>query len=231
MRKRFYTRSITFVLCLALLAALASCHVSYTTLHEITKGDITYTLEGAQDIPKRIAIKRGGYLIRLLDISSDASVKDTNGQYGFYVEDANFDGKNDILVATKKEGEICTYSVYLAENDGTDFTHSTLLSNLKNIRVRPEYQAVFGFEQTKTDHGNGNYTVCDRATKYVWENGILYPDVYAALTYYSEQNRYCYSTAAYDTATGTFDPSKDRWLTPEEYASTDFGFLYYYKEK
>ncbi len=228
MKKRKFALLLLFVL---LLLPAASCAQSYETLCEITKEDTTYALLGVGDTPKKISVIRGGYVIRSLDVHPDASVGNENGCYGFYVEDANFDGMNDLILAIKKDGEVSTYDVYLAGGDGNDFSRSHQLSSLKNIRVRPEYQAVFGFDQTKTDEGGGHYSLTDKATKYVWVGGKLRPDVYAALTYYSKADLYCYSTAVYDASAGAFDPPKDRWLTPEEYKTTDFDFLYYYKAK
>ena len=214
---------------LFLFPLLLSCGANYETLYEITKGDVTYTLEGTGGIPKRISLIKDGYAIYRLDIHPDASVGSDNGTYGFFVEDANFDGVNDLFIATKKEGELCTYDVYLATNGGSSFTKSKELSALTNVRVKKEYNAVFGFTQTKAPAGGDHYTLCDRSTKYVWENGRLVPDLYVALTYYSEQNLYCYSTAIYDENAKDFDPPRDKWLTPSEYEKTDFGFLYYYK--
>lgn len=228
MKRRAFPKLSAILLLLSLCFVLPSCAADYETLYEITKGDLTYVLEGIGSTPKRIALVNDGYVIRRIDIDVDDSVQNEDSRYGFYVEDANFDGKNDLIIATEKEGDICTYDVYLAANEKTDFSYSKQLSSLKNLRVRAEYQAVFGFDRTQEFESDGHYTLCDKATKYTWKNGTLIPDIYASLTYYSEQNLYCYSYATYDEAAGAFTPSKDTWLTPAEHENTDFGFLYYY---
>jgi len=229
MKKASKRLLLTVLISSLLPLALLSCANNYTTLYEITKDEITYRLEGVDEQPRRICLVKDGYAIKTLDVSPDKSVGNDSGCYGFYVEDANFDGRNDLLIACKKEGELLSYDVYLATEKNSGFERSKALSSLYNVRVSTEYKGVFGFTQTRTSLAGDHYELCDRATKYVWQDGTLYPDVYAELTYYSKLDRYCYSTAVYDLESNSFDPPRDNWLTRAEYEKTDFSFLYYFK--
>ncbi len=225
-------RMLLIVLVLSLLPfSFLACARDYDPMYEITKDGITYRLEGDGNVPKRIRLTENGNTLRTLEIDPDASVGNADGCYGFYVEDADFDGDNDLLIAVSKEGELLTYEVYLYLGQNEGFVLSRELSALQNISVDAKRKAVFGFSRTKTKAGGDHYELCDKATKYVFSGGVLRPDVYAAVTYYSAQDLYCYSTATYDTEDKSFNPSRDRWLTPAEYETVDFGFLYYFREE
>ncbi len=217
-----------------LLTVLSSCSEPYRKLYEEEQDGITYCVRGFSGKPRHLVIKRGDRILFSVSIESDASVRALDEKYGLLLTDLNFDGKTDVLLPVRRTGECIEYVVFLQSEDGEAFTKSEELSGLCNLRADADRTAVFAFSHTYTTEKAYGDTPSvsvstDRATKYVWENGIPEPEMYVSITYYSETGLYCYSVAYYDSLRKKFNDSDDVWLKPEEYADKDMSFLYYFR--
>ncbi len=223
----------SLILCMLLLLPLCTSCVweRHDLLYEIEQNGLTYSARGKGDRVKQIVVKENGKAIWSKSIQTNRRMVKVDDAYGLSVQDLNFDGYDDILIATKKNGECVTYGCYIREGKELKYELHEELSSLYNVKADERLGAIFAFEQTREARGDDAYTTCDKAIKYFWQDGKLVPDMYVALHYYSgsEQYPYCYSVAYYDEELGKFLESYDDWLTEEEYEAADFSVLYYFK--
>ena len=226
-------RLFNLLLCaLLLLPLLSSCvWERHDLLYEVEQNGLTYSARGKGERVKQIVVKESGEAIWSKSVTTARKMGKIDDAYGLSVQDLNFDGYDDILIATKKDGECVTYECYIRKGAEPKYELHEELSSLYNVKANARLGAIFAFEQTREARGDDAYTTCDKAIKYFWKNGKLVPDMYVAIHYYSnsEQFPYCYAVAYYDEELGKFLDSSDKWLTEEEYEAADLSVLYYFK--
>lgn len=226
-------RLFSLLLCaLLLLPMLSSCvWERHELLFEIEQNGLTFCARGKNGRVKQIVVKENGEAIWSKSVTTDRKMGKVDQTYGLSIQDVDFDGYDDILIATKKEGECISYDCYVRVGAKPQYNRWEKLSGLYNIKADARLGAIFAFEQTKEARGNDAYITCDKTVKYLWQDGELVPDMYAAIYYYSDggQTPYRYSVAYYDEELGKFGDSSDKMLTQEEYETTDWSFLYYFK--
>lgn len=224
------------VVCLSaacLLLPLSSCSSGQQLLYSVADGDRTCTVYGSNGRPSRIAVSQNGETIWDKKVKVEKSVGALGGSYGFAVLDLNFDGKNDLKIAVEASGDQLTERVFLQTENG-EYEESDAFEGLYTLGAYPAEQAVFSFTQSyEVEQAAGSepesYVSTDTTTAYVWKNGALAPYRRLSLTYYSSQNVYCLSVSDFNETIGAFLEPDDSWLTPQEYAATDFSLLYYFR--
>ena len=228
-----FIKFYSIILCvLILLPLLASCKVErFDLLYEIEQNGLTFSARGSGDRVKQITVEENGKVIWAKRIRTDTALEKIDNTYGLLVQDVDFDGYDDILVAIEGEGDLIRYDCYIRVGEKPQYNLNEELSALDNVRADARLGAIFAFSQSTDARGNDAYLKTDKTTKYFWKNGKLVPDMYVALHYYSggDQKPYCYAVAYYDEELGHFLDSTDKWLTEEEYETTDWSFLYYFK--
>lgn len=228
-----FIKLYSMILCvLIFLPLLVSCKAErFDPLYEMEQNGLTFSARGSDGRVKQITVKENGKVIWAKRVRTDKNMEKIDDTYGLVVEDVNFDGYDDILVAIEGEGDLIRYDCYIRVGQKPQYNLSEELSALYNVRADARLGAIFAFSQSTDARGNDAYLKTDKTTKYFWENGKLVPDMYVALHYYSggDQKPYCYAVAYYDEELGHFLDSTDKWLTEEEYETTDWSFLYYFK--
>ena len=223
----------SIILCmLLLLPLLASCvWERHDLLYEVEQNGLVYCVRGKGERVKQIVVKKDGKAIWSKSIRTDRDMGKINDAYGLSVQDLNFDGHDDILIAVAKDGDCVSYECYVCADEKSNYELHEELSSLYNVKADARLKAIFAFEQTREARGDDAYTTCDKAVKYLWKNGKLVPDMYAAIQYYSDGDiyPYYYSVSYYDEELGRFIDSSDKWLTEEEYKNADLSLLYYFK--
>ena len=223
----------SLLLCVLLLLPLLSSCVweRHDLLFEIEQDGLTYCARGNGERVKQIVVKENGEAIWSKSVQTDRKMGKVDDAYGLLVQDLNFDGYDDILIATEKAGDCISYACYVRVGSKPEYKLHKELSAFYNVRANERLEAIFTFEQTTEARGNDAYITCDKTVKYLWQDGKLVPDMYAAIYYYSDggQTPYRYSVAYYDEELGKFDESSDKMLTQEEYENADWSFLYYFK--
>ena len=223
----------SLLLCaLLLLPLLASCATErFELLYEIEQNGLTFCACGKDNRVKQIIVKENGRVIWSKRVKTDKRMGKVNDTYGLSVQDLDFDGYDDILIATEAEGDCVYYDCYWRVGAKPQYNRSEVLSGLCNVKADADLQAIFVFEQTVEARGTDEFIKTDKVTKFFWKDGSLVPDMYAAIHYYSggEQKPYCYAVAYYDEELNDFLDSTDKWLTKEEYEASDWSFLYYFK--
>ena len=221
----------SLLLCaLLLLPLLASCATErFELLYEVEHNGLTYCARGKDGRVKQIVVKENGRAVWSKRVKTDKDMK-VGDTWGLSVQDLNFDGYDDILIATDADGECIYYDCYLRDGEKKQYTKNDVLSGLCNIKADAERQAIFVFEQTIEARGDDAYVKTDKAIKYFWQNGSLVPDMYAAIHYYSDSDYkpYFYAVAYYDEELKDFGDSSDKWMTKEEFENSDFSETVYY---
>ena len=223
----------SLLLCVLLILPILSACVweRHDLLCEIEQNGIIYSARGKGERVKQIVVKENGKAIWSKSIKTDRKMAKIDDAYGLSVQDLNFDGYDDILIAIEKKGDCVAYECYIREGKEPKYELNEELSSLYNVKADARLGAIFAFEQTREARGDDAYATCDKAIKYFWKDGKLVPDMYAALYYYSdsEQHPYCYAVSYYDEELGKFLDSYDDWLTEDDYKNSDLSFLYYFK--
>ena len=226
---KFYS----ILLCaLLLFPLLSSCATErFDLLYEVEHNGITYCARGTDDRVKQIVVKEDDKAVWSKRVRTDRKMEKIDETYGLSVQDLDFDGYDDVLIAIETEGECITYACYIRDGKKMQYTLRKELSDFCNIKADSDLRAIFAFEQITEARDDNAYLHTDKVTKYVWQNGELVPERYAAIHYYSggEQKPYCYAVAEYDEDLGRFADSSDKWLTEKEYQDTDWSFFYYFK--
>ena len=223
----------SLILCLLLVLPLCTACVweRHTLLYETEQNGLTFCVRGKNDRVKQVVVKEDGKAIWSKSIKTDRDMEKIDDAYGLSVQDLNFDGYDDILVAVAKNGECISYECYLRVGKDQKYALHEELSAMCNVKADAEKKAIFTFEQSVDYRDDGIAISCDKVIKYLWDKGELVPDNYAAIYHSSEDVRkpYRYAVAYYDEELGDFLDSDDVWLTKEEYKARDWGFLYYFK--
>ena len=222
----------SILLCILLILPLfAACTERFELLYEVEANGLTFSARGSGDRVKQVVVKENGKVIWSKRVRTDKKMEKIDQTYGLIVEDLNFDGYDDILIAIEGEDDLIRYDCYLRAGEASKYELNEELSSLYNVRADARLGAIFTFSRTTEARGDDAYLATDKSTKYFWQDGGLVPDMYAAVHYYSggDQKPYCYAVAYYDEELGDFGESTDVWLTEEEYETTDWSFLYYFK--
>ena len=223
----------SLLLCvLLLMPLLASCASErFDLLYEIEHNGITYCARGKDDRVKQIVVKEDGKAVWSKRVKTDRKMRKIDDTYDLSVQDLDFDGYDDILIATEGEGDCVYYDCYLRVGEKPQYNRSEVLSGLCNIKADARLKAIFVFEQTIEARGDNAYLKTDKATQFFWKDGSLIPVAYAALRYYSDSDYkpYFYSVAYYDEELNDFGDSSDKWMTEEEYENADLSNVYYFK--
>ena len=226
------TKLYSLLLCIFLLVPLftACATERFDLLYEIERNGLTYCARGTDDRVKQIVVKENGKAIWSKRVKTDRKLKKIDDTYGLSVQDLDFDGYDDVLIATAKDGDCISYDCYIRVGAKPQYNYSEVLSGLCNIKADAKNRAILVFEQTIEARGSNAYVKTDKATKYFLQDGKLVPDMYAALSYYSgsDYKPYFYSVAYYDEELKDFGDSSDKWMTKEEYEKSDLSKTVYY---
>ena len=226
-------RLCSFILCILLLLPLCTSCVweRHNLLYEVEKNGVTFSVRGKGERVKQIVVKENGKAIWSKSVQADKRMGKIDDAYGLSVQDLNFDGYDDVLIAVGKNGECVSYQCFLRVPRKDKFELNETLSAMYNVKADAEKKAVFAFEQSADYREEGYYITCDKTIKYLWDGSELVPDMYSAI-YHSSENvskPYRWAVAYYDAELGDFLDSDDVWLTKEEYQDRDWSFLYYFK--
>ncbi|MBE6554303.1 MAG: hypothetical protein E7666_08180 [Ruminococcaceae bacterium] len=230
-------RILCFLLCAITLLSLVACaSEKYDLLYSVDVGDVTYCVRGSGTRAKQIVLKKGDEIVWAKKVKIDSEVGNLGETFGFEATDLNFDGVTDFMIASEIDKDCISYLCYVWNAEKETYQLSEELGKLYNVKADTELKAIFGFSHThETEKAYLDVPAAsidtDIATKYVWKDGKLLPQMRTSVTFYSETNRYLYSVAYYNAETRewTDDFYSEKWFTPEEYAEQDLSFLYYFK--
>lgn len=210
-----------FTVLLTLSCLFVSC-AKKEPLHSIEDGGRTYELSG-----KRVRVFENGSCIWKKRVKTDRSVKALDPSRALSVIDLNFDGLSDIKVAISADGEQIREICYLQNAETGLYEESIALSELCNIGTVADQKLVLSYLGISTDSDSGE--TVETVLSYRWQDDSLIPYRRLTVTYYPTQDIYCYGASDYLETSRSFDEPSEQWLSPEEYAQTDWGFFYYFR--
>lgn len=235
-KKMKFIKLCSLILCMLLLLPICTSCVweRHNLLYEIEQKGMTFCVRGKGARVKQIVVKQNGKAVWSKAIKTDKEMGKIDDAYGLLIQDLNFDGFDDILIAVAKDGDCVSYECYLRQGLEPQYKLHEELSSMYNVRANAELRAIFAFEQSTEELEESIYVTCDKAVKYLWNGKELVPDMYSALYQISNsleevQKPYRWALAYYDEELGDFLDSDDVWLTEEEYQAKDWSFLYYFR--
>ena len=212
-------------LILILPSTLTSC-TSKKALYSISDGDRLYEILGSNRKRTVRVIEKDSVLWES-KVRIKKSVGDANGTYGLAVLDLNFDGLSDIKITLSKENEKNVEVCYLQNAETGLYEKSEALEDLFNIGTVEEQKLILSYAGVTTDADSG--CTVETVVSYRWQGDGLIPYRRLTLTYYPAQNCYCYGVADYLEGSFRFDEPNEKWLTPQQFAETDWSFFYYFR--
>lgn len=226
-------RSIGLLLCILLFVPALHACAKTDVLYTVPDGSRTISVLGGNGRANYLSVRQDGSEIWRERIHTDKAVGARDGTYGLRVEDVNFDGRQDLIIAVGAQDDITTEQVYLQQTDGS-YRLCGDLDGKCNLSLDTRQELVFAFsreDRTERDaETDRTYHVkTDTATAYSWQGSALIPRRYVSLVYYGNSDLYCYSVADYDAELGTWKDADDSWFTPAEAETQTFEGLYYFK--
>ena len=226
-------RAAVLLLTAFLFLSLSGCSAKGAA--SVTDGNRRIELVGGFYTPKivRVADADSGEVIWSEDVRIERSAKKSGDNWGLRCVDLNFDGRNDILVASSVSGDLTREICFLQQDDGS-YLRNNDLSGLSNLHADGPSHSVLSFtrnsEPVKSALNGKYYRVdTDSVVQMFVDGNQVTPWKSVSIIHYAENDRYCYSISYWDEETRSFTSPDDRWLTAQEYAARDWSFFYYFK--
>ena len=226
-------RLICLLFPLLLAAGLLFGCAERDVLYSVSDGERVISVLGGSGKANFLSVAENGVEIWQARIAAGRSVGTRGGSYGLRVEDVNFDGKNDLIIALTVTDDITAEQVYLQQADGS-YRLSAELDGKCNLSVDARQELILAFDRTDVterdiETDRTYHVKTDTATAYSWQGATLIPRRRVSLTYYGGSGLYCYSVADYDVSAGAWKTPDDRWFSPDEVKQQSFDGLYYFR--
>ena len=215
--------AITAVCLLAtLIINIFNIKFNVINYHSFQQDGYSFNFKGSFDTVRKVVVKHDSK--KLCSLPFDASVEVFDNEFGFSAKfiDVNGDSASDLILpsAIDEDGDI-HYSVYLADSEnGFIFTED--LADLSNVSVEEGTGFILTEERTKeilaeaTDTSPDFYILRHEIAKLGFKDGRLLTLEERALTYYSENDYYCYSLYTHDEAFGGLKYQDEKWFEPDK---------------
>lgn len=207
---------LCLVLCVTILVLRANdVHFNFVTYHSVSDGEYKFSFKGSSDTVRKVKIEKNSK--KLCTLPFNASPDIFTDDYSVMWEDVNFDGTDDLLlVFSIDEDNDKHYTAFLAQSD--EFVVSDALTDLTNIVVDKEAKCLITSYYSKTylEEPRPNvpekYEERNAISKYELVNGVLINTEERAVTFYSENDIYCYSIYKYSEKYGKLTYFDEKWF-------------------
>ncbi len=211
---------------LILLPLLLTACGSKAPLYSVSSEDRIYELRRTIN-RSTVTVTENGESVWEITVKTKKSARDSYGTCGLEILDLNFDGLSDVKIALSEEDEKVTEVCYLQNAETGLYEKSEALAQLYTVGVVEKQCLILSYSGIIADQTSGKTE--ETVVAYQWQGDSLIPYRKLILTYYPAQERYCYGVADYLDGSFQFDEPNEKWLTPEEYAETDWSFFYYFR--
>lgn len=212
---------------IALIAVTLLCfkifnvRFNITTYHSFEQNGYSFTFKGSWGEIRKLNIEKDSKKIASLPFESTADIFENEFGYSIFFADINEDGNTDLAVPriVDADGDI-HYQVYLANDE--NFTYNESLCDLSNLSTDEENSLIFTdrtdkevlVEETKfaPEFFERKHTIA----KHSFIDGEFITLEERAITYYSENDFYCYSIYRYDEDAKELKYVDEQWFDPEE---------------
>lgn len=212
---------------IALIAVILLCFKIFNvrfniiTYHSFEQNGYSFTFKGSSGEVRKLKIEKDSKKTATLPFEASPDI--FKNEFGFSAKfaDINNDGLNDLILPRTLDDDVDVhYQVYLA-NDET-FIYSESLCDLSNISIDEENSLIFTdrcdkevlVEETKfaPEFFERKHTIA----KHSFIDGEFITLEERAITYYSENDYYCYSIYRYDEGAKELKYVDEQWFDPEE---------------
>lgn len=165
----------------------------------------------------KVTVNENSKKLCSFDFSADADVYD--GISAVEISDVNSDGRNDILVAFKKDSDGDVHRrLLLATKSGYSFVRDVDIVNFKdgNGFLISEEQDFKYLAETKEEY-TVPYEKNVSRTVYEYFEDTVIPRSKITVSYYSESLIYCVCVYEYDENYGELMSVSEDWMTQSEY--------------
>ena len=215
--------TITAVCMLAtLIITVFNIKFNIVSYHSFEQNGYSFNFKGSFDTVRKVIIKENSKKLCSLPFNSSPEV--FNNDFGFSAKfiDVNNDSASDLILpsAVDEDGDI-HYSVYLSDAEHGFFFHEDLV-DLSNLSIEEETGFILTDETSKEILAEGTksspefYVLRHKITRYTFEGEKLLALEERAITYYSENDYYCYSIYKHDDAFGGLKYQDEKWFDPDK---------------
>ena len=206
----------------ALIINIFNIKFNLISYHSFEQDGYSFTFKGSFNTVRKLVVKQDSK--KLCSLPFDAVPDVFDNEFGFSAKfiDVNGDSASDLILpsAVDEDGDI-HYSLYLADSEN-GFIFSEDLTDLSNISVEEATGFILTNDQTKeilaeaTDSSPEFYILRHKIARHTFRDGKLLTLEERAITYYSENDYYCYSVYKHDDAFGGLKYQDEKWFEPEE---------------
>ena len=165
----------------------------------------------------KVTVKENSKKICSFELSADADIYD--GISAVEISDVDRDGKNDILVAFKKDADGDVHRrLLLASKGGYSFVRDVDVVNFRDGdgTVISEEQSFKYLAETKEEYTVPYERTVSRTVYEYFEDTVI-PRSRITVSYYSESLIYCVGVFEYDENYGELMSVSEDWITRSEY--------------
>ncbi len=195
-------------------------------LYSVSQDDRTYEIR-RNGKRTTVTVTENDEAVWEITVKAKRSAWDAYGTGGLEIVDLNFDGLSDIKIALSEEDEKITEVCYLQDPATGLYEKSEALAQLYTVGVVKKQKLILSYMGVTEDQASG--VTEESIVAYQWQGDSLIPYRRVTITYYPAQDRYCYGVADYLDGSFQFDEPNEKWLTPGQYADTDWSFFYYFR--
>lgn len=190
--------------------------------HSFDQDEYSFTFKGSFNTVRKVVVKKNSKKLSALPFDSSSEIFDNELGYSAKFLDVNNDSSDDLLLpsAIDNDGDI-HYSVFLADaNEGFCFNED--LKDMSNISLDEDTGLILTEDTTKEILAEGTksspefYILRHKIAKHKFDGGKLITLEERSITYYSENDYYCYSVYKYDDDFGGLKYQNEKWFEPDE---------------
>lgn len=198
----------------ALLFALLALIFSPVSYYELEQDGYTFVYKGSFGMARKLIIKNGAEKICAVNISSDSDIFDSIDNFSVIIESLEGDDNKDFLIPTahEEDGDII-YSAILFDGNKSD-------AYLANPTFESELGVIYTTETDKKIIEEGTktspeiYELTKKIAKHSLSGDTIITLEERAITYYAENDVYCYSIYQHSERTNALACVDEIWFDP-----------------
>jgi hypothetical protein len=218
-------KTLFAIILLALCISFSACNIENQVLcREISQGNTLYQLWSKGNKITKITVCVSDTHQQTFPVAG-IECEDTSEDCGFEIIDLNFDGIDDFRILTLNSDGLTKYSCFIFDSEQKQYFQDPVLNSVKSPIIDRENQKITSFSTyTKEFAPIGDigetYEIEYVKSEYIWRESKLYICAKKSLTYYSENDIYCFCVYKFDENGREID-SEEKWIFSPENLNVD----------
>ncbi len=210
-------------------------HFNVTKYAQVCENGYTLRFYGSGGKIRKVKIEKDGQKIGKYNFSADVARFPDTGETSLLFLDADEDTQDDLFVCfcVDDDGDR-HYRLFLT---GSGNTCTPTEEDFVNPRKDKENGRIISIESYREDTADPEknasvpFKLVSERREYavIDDSGQIIECLYISLTYYSETDIYCYSTAKFDSETNALGIPTDRWLSPDQYRKQEKEISHFFE--